>query len=54
MRCLRIFWAIVCAWSFVLVAPAVADDSADTLNAEVMRLYGEGKYAEAIPTAPRA
>jgi len=43
-------------WGIVLVPPVLAQtaDDADALNAQVVRLYGEGKYAEAIPLAERA
>ena len=34
-------------------AAAPATESADALNAEVIRLYRAGKYAEAIPLARR-
>jgi hypothetical protein len=28
-------------------------DDADALNAQIVKLYGEGKYTEAIPLAQR-
>ena len=47
---------IVAAIGLVLVQPAVAqqNDDADALKAEIIKLYGEGKYAEAVPLAQRA
>jgi tetratricopeptide (TPR) repeat protein len=47
---------IVVAWGLMLAPPAMAQqgDDADALNAQVIKLYGEGKYAEALPFAERA
>ena len=48
--------AISFVWGAVLSAPALAqsDGDAGALNAEVVRLYGEGKYAQATEIAKRA
>jgi tetratricopeptide (TPR) repeat protein len=47
---------MVVAWGLVLGPPAMAQqgDDADALNAQVVKLYQAGKYAEAIPIALRA
>jgi len=47
---------IVVAWGLVLAPAAMAQDGNDTdaLNAKVIQLYHEGKYAEAIPLAERS
>jgi tetratricopeptide (TPR) repeat protein/CHAT domain-containing protein len=47
--------AIVMAWGLVLAPPANAQqgEDADALNAQVNKLHGEGKYAQAIPLAQR-
>ena len=52
----RLVATIVMAWGLVLARPAVAQqgDNANALNAQALKLYGEGKYAEAIPLAQRA
>ena len=48
--------AIVLAWMLELSPLAMAQqgDDADALNAQVIKLYGEGKYSEAVPIAQRA
>ena len=47
--------AMVVGWVLALGPPAMAQqgDDAEALSAQVRRLYGEGKYAEAIPLAQR-
>jgi len=47
----RLWWR----WGVGLALPATAQqgDDADALNSQVIKLYGEGKYAEAIPLAQR-
>ena len=47
---------IVVAWALTLAPLAMAQqgDDADALNTQVFNLYGEGKYAAAIPLAERA
>ncbi len=46
---------IVLALGLVLAPPAMAQkaDDTDALSAQVVELYGEGKYGEAIPIAQR-
>ncbi len=46
---------IVLALGLVLAPPARAQkaDDADALNTQVVKLYAEGKYAEAVPIAIR-
>jgi len=53
---LRRFILICLLASLALLAPAMADDRQDlaALNKRVVSLYGQGKYAEAIPLAERA
>ena len=56
---MRRFWTLVAtfvALGAVLTSPARAQqgDDADALNAGVVRLYGEGRYGEAIPLAQRS
>lgn len=55
-RLARLMAGMVIAWGLGLDPPAMAQnvDDADTLNAQVLKLYGEGRYAEAVPLAQRA
>ena len=47
--------AAALAWGLVLAPPALAQqgDDADALNAQITKLFGEGKYADAVPLAQR-
>ena len=54
-RLVRLVVVIVLAWRLVLAPFAVAQQGPDhpdgvgALNAQVIKLYSEGKYSEAIP-----
>ena len=56
LRLARLVAGMVVAWGLVLASPAMAQqgDDADVLNAQVIKLYGEGKYTEAIPLAEKS
>jgi len=47
--------ALMVVWVLAIAVPAAAQqaEDADALNAQVVRLYQAGKYAEAIPIAER-
>ena len=54
-RLARLVAGMLVAWGLVLAPPAMAQqgEDADALNAQVIKLYGEGKYTDAIPLAKR-
>jgi hypothetical protein len=52
-RLARFVAAMVVAWGPVLAPPGMAQPARDpdALNSQVIKLYGEGEYARAIPLA---